>query len=125
MKLPKFNFKSIFNWVVEKDLFEKSIVDAAGKPSSTRIQGYLMFILVSILIITLLVLIVISAVKTIYSGGTYTPSTQDLVFLSLILGHHLTLLRIKKGADAYSVQALEKKIEKEKGSTNDKENGIK
>lgn len=87
-------FKKLFDYI------KKSILDASGKTSHSRISSY--FILGSILTSTLLFITIDigNAILYWYQGKSYVIPVEHIGIFGLILSHHLMLLGIKSNLES-------------------------
>ena len=88
-----------------------SMKDHLGKPSATRINGYLMTILIFLTVLTTLGLEVYSAVTQYKNNETYTISTQVIAVLTLILGQQALLFNLKRKNEETPFPSYEKSLE--------------
>ena len=95
-----------FNWFFTK--IKESMVDHLGKASATRINGYILTVLLSIAVLTCLCIEVASAMSAIQTeGGTYAISGQLIALITLLMGHHALLFQLKRKSEETSFPTLD------------------
>lgn len=95
-----------FNWFFTK--IKESMVDHLGKPSATRINGYILTILLSIAVLTCLCIEVASAMSAVQTeGGVYAISGQLIALITLLMGHHALLFQLKRKSEETSFPTLD------------------
>jgi hypothetical protein len=95
-----------FNWFFTK--IKESMVDHLGKPSATRINGYILTVLLSIAVIACLGIEIASAMSAIQTeGGTYSISGQLIALITLLMGHHALLFQLKRKSEETSFPTLD------------------
>lgn len=87
-----------FNWFFTK--IKESMVDHLGKPSATRINGYILTVLLSIAVLVCLGIELASAYSASQTeGGTYSISGQLIALIGLLMGHHALLFQLKRKSE--------------------------
>jgi hypothetical protein len=95
-----------FNWFFTK--IKESMNDHLGKASATRINGYIITILITISIFTCLYIEVSSALSAIETeGGTYTISVQLITLIGMLIGHHSLLFQLKRKSEETNFPTLD------------------
>ena len=84
-----------------KEIIEKSLY-LGSKPSSSRIQSYIMMIVIFLLGITHVGFEVGNALLKWGKGEVYSPSGESIIIIGMWLAHQLTLLGIYKRSERMS-----------------------
>jgi len=85
-----------------KEIFEKSLY-LGSKPSSSRIQSYIMMLVIFLLGMTHVAFEIGNAIIQWHKGEVYSPSAQSIVIIGMWLAHQLTLLGIYKRSERMSL----------------------
>lgn len=89
---------------------KRSIYDRAEKVSSTRIQAYITFGAILVVLAVYMAVFVGNAVQSLFFlKQPYVPSSEEIIIFGMILGHHLALLGIKNSGDKTLPVVLDKK----------------
>jgi len=105
-----------FNWFFTK--IKESMVDHLGKPSATRINGYILTVLLSVAVLVCLGIEIASAMSAIQTeGGVYSISGQLIALITLLMGHHALLFQLKRKSEETSFPTLDNLNNKLDGKT--------
>lgn len=85
----------------------ESMNDHLGKSSATRINGYILTILISISVFVCLGIEIASAVTILKTGGNYSY-TQLISLILILMGHHALLFQLKRKGEETSFPSLDK-----------------
>lgn len=102
-------------------LIKQSLKDHLGKPSATRITGYMVS---AMLVIMILTVCGAEITKVINDISGYTPSYGFLGMFALLLSHQLVLFNLKKASEKTSFPTLEKFNEGNNVSVYDEKGGV-
>ncbi len=95
-----------FNWFFKN--MKESMMDHLGKPSATRINGYILTFLLSIAIFVSLGIEIASAISAYkILGTTYSISSELIALIALIMGQQALLFQLKRKSEETSFPSLE------------------
>jgi predicted ferric reductase len=105
-----------------KEIIEKSLY-LGSKPSSSRIQSYIMMVVIFLLGITHVVFEIGNAFIQWGKSEVYSPSAESIIIIGMWLAHQLTLLGIYKRSERMSnnTQSIETGEESTQTSSEDTE----
>jgi hypothetical protein len=89
-----------------KGLFKRideSLYDAMGKVSHTKISSYIILAGIYLSSLVYLIIDIVNAAMTWADGSTYEIPGAHIGLFTLLLGHHLALLGIKKNSENKSI----------------------
>lgn len=92
-----------------------SCLDHLGKPSTNRINAYIMSFLIGIIILSAVAIEIIALLESFKTGVPYTLSTQLIILAGLVFGQQALLLNLKRKSEETSFPTVERIKELEKG----------
>ena len=97
-----------FNWFFVK--IKESMVDHLGKPSATRINGYILTALLCMAVLVSLGIEIASAISAYNSTTivTYSISGQLIALIGLLMGQQALLFQLKRKSEETPFPTLEK-----------------
>ncbi len=96
-----------FDWFFTK--VKESMVDHLGKASATRINGYILSVLLGLAVIVALGIEIGSAMSAYgVEGGTYAISVQLIALITLLMGQQALLFQLKRKSEETSFPTVEK-----------------
>lgn len=84
---------------------DESLYDAMGKVSHTKISSYIILLGIYISSIIFTVIDIVNAAISWSNGKTYEIPGAHIGLFTLLLGHHLALLGIKKNSENKAIQS--------------------
>lgn len=104
-----------------KEIIEKSLY-LGSKPSSSRIQSYVMMLVIFLLGITHVTFEIGNAILQWGKGEIYIPSAQSIIIIGMWLAHQLTLLGIYKRSENASSGSVQSQSNEEEYNQTTSEN---
>lgn len=100
-----------------KKLFKRideSLYDASGRISHTKISSYIILLGIYVSSLMFLLLDIVNAFITWFKGNVYEIPGAHIGIFTLLLGHHLALLGIKKYSETQNMKANDTSKQKAK-----------
>lgn len=84
---------------------DESLYDAMGKVSHTKISSYVILLVIYVSSLVFLVIDIVNAAMSWSDGKAYEIPGAHIGLFTLLLGHHLALLGIKKNSENKAIQS--------------------